>query len=100
MAGWGGKTDWRLNILANPQVHVQIGHETFNAIAESLSDREVAAMLIEAMETNPGSAKIWSRWAGEPVSLENPGSVARAVKYFPCFRLKPINDHVGSNQSA
>ena len=99
MAGWGGKTDWRLNIKANPHVHVQIGQECFDAIAEPLSDEEIAARLTEAMKINPRSAKIWSRWVGESVSLADPGSVARAVKYFPCFRLKPINEYVGSDQS-
>jgi deazaflavin-dependent oxidoreductase (nitroreductase family) len=100
MAGWGGKTDWRLNIQADPHVHVQIGRDGFDAIAEPLSDKEIAARLTEAMKINPKSAKIWSRWAGESVSPEDPGSVDRAVKYFPCFRLKPINGQAGSDQSA
>lgn len=92
MAGWGGRTDWRSNIKANPNVYVQIGKETFEAIAEPLSEEEVAARLTEALKINPKSAKIWSRWAGEGVGLEDPGSVERAVKYFPCFRLKPTKE--------
>ena len=100
MAGWGGKTDWKHNIVANPHVHVQIGHESFNATAEPLNDAETIARLTEAMKINPNSAKIWSRWAGEIVTLEDPGSIERSVKYFPCFRLKPIIDNGAGNQSA
>ena len=99
MAGWGGKTDWRFNIVANPHVHVQIGQESFDAIAEPLSDKEIATRLTEVMKINPKSAKIWSRWAGECVSPEDPGSVDRTVKYFPCFRLKPINEKMENDQS-
>ena len=100
MAGWGGKTDWKHNIMANPHVHVQIGHECFDAFAEPLNDAEIITRLTEAMRINPNSRKIWSRWAGESVSLEDPASIERAVKYFPCFRLKPIIDHGIGDQSA
>jgi deazaflavin-dependent oxidoreductase (nitroreductase family) len=100
MAGWGGKTDWRYNIVSNPHVHVQIGHEKFAAVAEPLNDAEITERLTEAMKVNPNSAKIWSRWAGEIVSLEDPDSIERAVKYFPCFRLKPIIDPGVADQSA
>jgi len=88
-AGWGGNTDWRRNLEANPHVHVQAGKEHYNALAERLSDDEVAAFLTEAMRVNPRSAKMWSRWAGEPVGIENPESVLRAARFFPSYRLKP-----------
>jgi deazaflavin-dependent oxidoreductase (nitroreductase family) len=100
MAGWGGKTDWRFNVEANPRVHVQIGKESFDAIAEPLSDAEIVTRLKKTISINPNSTKIWSRWAGETVSLDDPTSIERAAKYFPCFRLKPINNYSGSNQGA
>jgi len=100
MAGWGGKTDWRYNIESNPRVHVQIGHKKFSAIAEPLSESEVKTRLTEAMKVNPNSAKIWSRWAGENVSIEDPDSIERAVKYFPSFRLKPLSENGATYQSA
>lgn len=91
-AGWGGNTDWRRNLQADPRVRVQMGWHTFKAVAEPLSDVEVAAWMSEALKLNPASAKIWSRWAGEPVSLAEPGSVLRAARYFPSFRLKPAEE--------
>lgn len=90
MAGWGGKTDWYCNVTANPLVDVQVGRRKFRSRAERLSDREVAAHLAEALRVNPGSAKIWSRWAGEAVSADNPESLMCAAKFFPSFRLKAI----------
>jgi len=90
MAGWGGQTDWRRNIEANPRVRVQMGRRTFEAVAERLPDTEVAAFLAEAMRLNPRSERIWSRWAGEPVTLDERDSLLRAAKHFPSFRLKVL----------
>jgi deazaflavin-dependent oxidoreductase (nitroreductase family) len=90
MAGWGGNTDWRRNLQANPRVQVQVGWHKYAALAEPLSDAEVAAWISEAMRVNPGSARIWSRWAGESVSVDKPDGVLRAAKFFPSFRLKEV----------
>lgn len=88
-AGWGGRTDWVKNLRANQIVHVQAGWRHFDARAESLTDEEVTAWLAYAVKVNPGSLKIWSRWAGEPLngSME---SLSKAARYFPSFRLIPI----------
>jgi len=91
MAGWGGNTDWRRNIEADPQVSVQAGREKYPASAERLTDEEVAAFLVQAMKLNPRSARIWSRWAGEPVSIDDPAGILRAARHFPSYRLKPID---------
>jgi deazaflavin-dependent oxidoreductase (nitroreductase family) len=94
MAGWGGKTDWRKNIEANPRVHVQAGWKKFDAVAEKLSDAEVADFLAEAMRLNPRSERIWSRWAGEPVRAEDREGLLRAAKFFPSFRLIVVRDGI------
>lgn len=90
-AGWGGKTDWRRNIQANPRVYVQIGWNRFDALAEPLSDTEVIAWMVEAMRISPRSAKLFSRWTGEPVSMDAPDSLLRAAQFFPSYRLKPLD---------
>jgi hypothetical protein len=77
-------------VTANPLVHVQVGRRKFASRAARLTDEEVAAHLAEALRVNPGRAKIWSRWAGEPVTLDKPQSLLRAAKFFPCFRLKEL----------
>lgn len=90
MAGWGGNTDWKKNVEASPRVRVQVGRRRFEAVAEKLTDEEVAKFLTEAMHSSPRSGLIWSRWAGEPVTLDAPQSILRAAKFFPSFRLKKM----------
>lgn len=91
MAGWGGNTDWRKNIEANPHVLVQAGRRKFEAVAERLSDLDVADWLAETVRVNPRSADIWSRWAGEAVNSARPDSFLRAARYFPSYRLRPTH---------
>jgi deazaflavin-dependent oxidoreductase (nitroreductase family) len=43
----GQKADWFKNILANQQVHVQIGHREFDALAEPVIDPARIADFIE-----------------------------------------------------
>ena len=38
-AGRGSRADWYRNILANPQVHVQLGHRSFDGWAEPVTDQ-------------------------------------------------------------
>ncbi len=90
MAGWGGRTDWRRNLEADPRVHVQAGRREFEALAEPLTEAEVASWLAQAIRLNPRSARTWSRWAGEPVTADNPDCLLRTARYFPSYRLKPL----------
>ncbi|MGA9396984.1 MAG: nitroreductase family deazaflavin-dependent oxidoreductase [Anaerolineaceae bacterium] len=98
-AGWGGNTDWRRNIQADPHVRVQAGWHKFAALAEPLTDAEVAAFMIKAMHINPISTKTWSRWAGEPITVDNPDRVLKAARYFPSFRLKLLKELQKTKQS-
>jgi len=88
-AGWGGNTDWRRNVQADFCVQVQIGRKKFAAQAEPLTDAQVVDWLSETLRLNPRSAAMFSRWAGEPVSLDNPDSLLRAAGVFPSYRLMP-----------
>lgn len=90
-AGWGGYTDWRSNIQANPRVGVQIGRSKYDAVAEPLSDAEVATWMADTIRVNPRSAKMFSRWAGKPVGIDEPDGLLHAAQFFPSFRLKPLN---------
>jgi deazaflavin-dependent oxidoreductase (nitroreductase family) len=89
MAGWGDKTDWARNTRANARVQVRVGKGRFEALAEPLSDGEVAQALLEINRINPGAHQIWERRAKQTLdgSLE---SLRRAAKHFPTFRLRPF----------
>ncbi len=89
MAGWGGHTDWYRNARTNPQVHVQVGTRSVDAVAEPMSEDEVGQLLADITRLNPGSQKIWSRWAGHQVDGSE-ASLREAARYFPSFRLRPV----------
>ncbi len=88
MAGWGGKTDWFRNALAQPQVTIQIGRDTFRVVAESLPDEEVARRLMEIVRRAPRMRAVFQRWTDQPLddSLE---SYTYAARFFPTLALKP-----------
>ncbi len=88
MAGWGGKTDWYRNACANPHVAVQVGEKSFAAIAERMPDEQVVQSLLEITRMNPGSLKIWSRWAGRPLDGSE-ASLRAAAPSFPMLELHP-----------
>ncbi|MGB8643686.1 MAG: nitroreductase family deazaflavin-dependent oxidoreductase [Anaerolineae bacterium] len=88
MAGWAGKTDWYRNARANPNVVVQVGSRSFPATAVPLPDDRVAQALIDITRMNPGSLKIWSRWAGRPLDGSE-ASLRQATPYFPMLCLVP-----------
>lgn len=46
-AGRGPKADWFRNILVEPQVHVRVGREEFDCVAEPVTDPERAADFLE-----------------------------------------------------
>lgn len=88
-AGWGGKTDWYRNLLKNPNVSVQVGGRKFDAIAETVSDEEVAKYMMLVSGRHPRMDRIWNRWSDKPLdgSFE---SYVHAAKFFPSVWLKPL----------
>jgi deazaflavin-dependent oxidoreductase (nitroreductase family) len=89
MAGWGGKTDWYRNALANPRVKVQIGWQKFEAESEPIPHLEVAQMLLEISKKVPRMVAVWQRWCDKPID----GSLASyiyAAQFFPSLRLTPV----------
>jgi deazaflavin-dependent oxidoreductase (nitroreductase family) len=89
-SGWGEKSDWYLNIRANPNVIVHVGRSTFQARADPISLSE--------------SVRIMDSYAGEhPVAFRElsslflrerlqPGSHAAQVlaERMPMVALRPV----------
>jgi len=90
IAGWGGRTDWRRNIQADPHVRVQVQRRIFDAVAEPLPAAEVADWLGTVLRINPRSKRYLSRWAGDAIDADNVQSLMDAANYFPSFRLVPV----------
>lgn len=88
-AGWGGNTDWYRNLLANPQVTIQVGNRKFSAIAEPAPDEEVARYMMKVSQRHPRMDRVWNRWSDHPVdgTFE---SYFYAARFFPSVWLKPM----------
>jgi deazaflavin-dependent oxidoreductase (nitroreductase family) len=88
-AGWGGNTDWYKNITKDSNVNVQVGRRRFDAIAEKITDEEVAKYMMYVSERHPRMDKVWNRWSDQPVdgTLE---SYVRAARHFPSVWLTPM----------
>jgi deazaflavin-dependent oxidoreductase (nitroreductase family) len=87
-AGWGGKTDWYKNALANPLVKVQVGWKKFEAEAVPVPHREVAEQMMEIANRAPAMIPVWQRWCDRPID----GSLTSyiyAAQFFPSLRLIP-----------
>jgi deazaflavin-dependent oxidoreductase (nitroreductase family) len=52
-AGWGKRSDWYRNILADPHVHVTVGARRFAAVAVTLSPAEAERRLRAYAEKHP-----------------------------------------------
>jgi deazaflavin-dependent oxidoreductase (nitroreductase family) len=87
-AGWGGKTDWYRNARANPHVTVQVGRRKFAAIAEPVSDEEVAKYMLDVSQRHPRMDKVWNRWSDRPLDSTFE-SYVYAARFFPSLWLCP-----------
>jgi len=85
-AGWGGKTDWYKNALANPAVNLQVGREKFAAQAVPLPHREVAEQMLAISRRAPAMLAVWQRWCDKPIDATLT-SYLYAAQFFPSLRL-------------
>jgi len=85
MSGWGGRTDWYRNALADPRVSIKIGRLKYQAMADPLEGEEVARMLEEVIQTNSAALRFFTRWSG-PLDA-SPEGLRTAAPYFPSLRL-------------
>jgi hypothetical protein len=88
MAGWGGHTDWVVNLRENDKLIVYARGKEFFARAIPMSDDEVAHYMMIIIELNPGARAIFSRWANLP-QKPTPENLLSAVSLFPSFFLVP-----------
>ena len=87
-AGWGGKTDWYKNALANPVVKVQVSWKKFTAEAIPIPHREVAEQMMEISRRAPAMIPVWQRWSDRPLD-DTLTSYIYAAQFFPSLRLIP-----------
>ncbi len=90
-AAWGGTSDWFRNLVANPNVHIQVGSSVHNCQAQLLPSETVIAELKPYVQHNPFAQKMFSRWIGQPFdgSEENYQKVAA---FMPMIDLHPLEN--------
>jgi deazaflavin-dependent oxidoreductase (nitroreductase family) len=54
-SGWGVRSDWYRNLLANPDVTIQVGTRTMRATAVPIADPERRATLMRQMKARSGA---------------------------------------------
>jgi deazaflavin-dependent oxidoreductase (nitroreductase family) len=89
MTGWGIKTDWYRNALANPQVKVQVGWKKFDAQAEPVPHVEVARFMMDIVQRAPRMLAVFQRWCDRPID-GTLTSYIYAAQFFPSLWLRPV----------
>ncbi len=86
MSGWGTKADWYRNLLANPQVHVQLGTQRFECRARPADTDTYQRLLVAYRERNPFADRLLKRWLGTPVDQV---PLAELAARWPMVELRP-----------
>jgi deazaflavin-dependent oxidoreductase (nitroreductase family) len=82
-SGYGEKSDWYKNIMANPQVSIKVGNQEFQATAERLSTESAEEIMLEYGRKHPTALRELARIMG--YRIENKDDEYRAIG-----RLLPI----------
>jgi deazaflavin-dependent oxidoreductase (nitroreductase family) len=88
-SGWGIKSDWYHNIMANPKIAIQVRNQRSAAIAERLSPEAAAQELLDYAHRHPQALRELVRFMG--YRLDGTADDVRALgQMIPMFLLKPI----------
>lgn len=91
MSGWGGKSDWYRNAMANPCVEIWRGNLRFQGRVEPASDEDVVTQMEEVLAIYPGAVKTWSGYSGVPYDGKRT-SLQLMAKSFPSIFVYPVKD--------
>lgn len=86
MSGWGTKADWYRNLLANPQVQVQVGTRHFACRARPADADTYRRLLVVYRERNPFADRLLKRWLGSPMDQV---PLAELAARWPMVELRP-----------
>lgn len=81
-SGFGGKSAWLYNITANPDIRVNWGRDSFDAVAQRVTGDEAFEIFSRYTDNHRTAAKTLQARLGLP--LDDPRA---ASKLLPIFRL-------------
>jgi deazaflavin-dependent oxidoreductase (nitroreductase family) len=94
VSAWGERSDWLQNVLANPEVEVQIGGRRFSARAVILTDEHAQRELQRYARAHPIAARALMRliglpYDGTPEALRALAQELRVVRISPSGQVDP-----------
>lgn len=92
-AGRGQKCDWFRNIQADPYVHVQVGRESFDGLAEPLEElAQVVAFLECRFERHPFIMGLMMKFHRLPMKLDQV-QMENLARQISVVRITPQGKH-------
>lgn len=90
-SGFGEKSDWYLNVLANPTIRIQLGSRPHLVMAQRLSPDLAADTMARYAQRHPRAGRELCRFMGMRVdgSAEDFAAAGRRI---PMLRLDPVSD--------
>jgi deazaflavin-dependent oxidoreductase (nitroreductase family) len=90
-SGWGTKSDWFLNVTANPNIVIQIRNKRSAAIAERLSPETAAQELLDYAHRHPQAMRELAQFMGYRLDGTDEDTLALG-QMIPMFIFKPISE--------
>jgi deazaflavin-dependent oxidoreductase (nitroreductase family) len=88
-SGFGKASDWYQNIVHNPQVRVQVGRQSWAAVANPLPPEESGTMMADYARRHPAAAKQLMRLCGFEVDGTDADYRAVGREHIPFVALQP-----------
>ncbi len=86
-SGWGAKSDWFLNVSADPKIKFQIQNNEADGIAVRLAPNEAAAELVSYAQKHPGAWKELATFMGYKLDGSEK-DIEEMGKILPLFRFQ------------
>lgn len=93
VSGFGPKSDWYQNVIAHPDVTIQVGSKMMKARGEKVSVSETEEILLDYSKRHPGALKTLSRILGYAID-ESERDVRFMASIVPMIRFKIKDNQV------
>ena len=94
-SGFGRKADWYQNILATPEISIQVGRKRMKAVAEPLSPEASGEAMVQYARKNPKAARNLTKLIGHELSGTEEEYRTIAKEHIPFVAL-----HVSGERTA
>ena len=98
VSGWGKHANWYQNLLATPQITIQVGRRHLNVCAEPVPPAEGVRVLLDYRQNHPLATRELSRvLTGANLAKASPAELERIVQEaLPMVALRPRAEQAAS----